>query len=105
MIADFFTKLLQGNLFKKFREVIMGHKHINSLKENKPAPSQERVEEDKENMRNGTDRRKTDVRVLAPVTSTYADAAKKGARRTPIESERGAKRNKRSSHFQEIIPS
>jgi hypothetical protein len=33
MLADFFTKPLQGSLFRKFREVIMGHKHIDTLKE------------------------------------------------------------------------
>jgi hypothetical protein len=27
MLADFFRKPLQGNHFRKFREVIMGHKH------------------------------------------------------------------------------
>ena len=31
MIADFFTKPLQGNLFRKFRDVVMGYKHITSL--------------------------------------------------------------------------
>ena len=31
MLADFFTKPLQGALFKKFRDVIMGWKHINTL--------------------------------------------------------------------------
>ena len=25
MVADFFTKLLQGSIFKKFREFVMGH--------------------------------------------------------------------------------
>ncbi len=43
MLADFFTKPLQGSLFRKFREVILGHKHIDSLKQSKPTPSQERV--------------------------------------------------------------
>ena len=28
MIADFFTKLLQGNLFKKFRDIVLRYKHI-----------------------------------------------------------------------------
>ena len=32
MLADFFTKPLQGHLFQKFREVIMGYKPISSLK-------------------------------------------------------------------------
>ena len=32
MLADYFTKPLQGSLFKRFREVIMGWKHIDTLK-------------------------------------------------------------------------
>jgi KUP system potassium uptake protein len=78
MLADFFTKPLQGSLFRKFREVIMGHKHIDTLKETSPAPSQERVGEHNF-VRNGTDGRKTDARPLKPITFTYADAALKGA--------------------------
>lgn len=31
MLADFFTKPLQGALFRKFRDVILGYAHINSL--------------------------------------------------------------------------
>ena len=31
MLADYFTKPLQGKLFHKFREVIMGWKHVNTL--------------------------------------------------------------------------
>ena len=31
MIADFFTKPLQGELFRKFRAVIMGHVHLNEV--------------------------------------------------------------------------
>jgi hypothetical protein len=86
MLADFFTKPLQGSLFRKFRDVIMGHKHISTLKETKPTPPQERVEEDKENVWNGVDGRKTDVSTPGPVTNTYAEAAKKGVRRRPNES-------------------
>jgi hypothetical protein len=44
MLADFFTKPLQGSLFTKFRRVIMGHDHIDSLKQdNACSPSKERV--------------------------------------------------------------
>jgi len=43
MLADFFTKPLQGSLFKKFRAVVMGHAHISTLKGTPVAPSQERV--------------------------------------------------------------
>ena len=32
MVADYFTKPLQGALFHKFRDVIMGFKHVNTLK-------------------------------------------------------------------------
>jgi hypothetical protein len=35
MLAEFFTKPMQGSLFRKFREVILGHKHIDSLKQSK----------------------------------------------------------------------
>lgn len=43
MLADFYTKPLQGNLFRKFRAVVMGQVHINSLKDILPVPIQERV--------------------------------------------------------------
>ena len=43
MLADFFTKPLQGALFRKFRDVVMGMKHINTLKRTALDPSQERV--------------------------------------------------------------
>ena len=33
MIADFFTKPLQGNLFKRFRDIVLGYKHISSIHE------------------------------------------------------------------------
>jgi hypothetical protein len=46
MLADFFTKPLQGSLFRKLRAVIMGHKHIDTLKEIPLATSQEQVGED-----------------------------------------------------------
>ncbi len=79
MLADFFTKPLQGNLFRKFREVILGHKHIDSLKMTPTIPSQERVEKDiiQESMRNGIDGRKTDGTTSGPVKRTYADFIKK----------------------------
>ena len=31
MIADYFTKPLQGKMFKHFRDFIMGYVHINDL--------------------------------------------------------------------------
>jgi hypothetical protein len=45
MLADFFTKPLQGSLFKKFRDVLMGYKHMNTLKDTSVSTSspEERV--------------------------------------------------------------
>jgi hypothetical protein len=45
MLADFFTKPLQGSLFRRLREVVMGRMHINTLKDFVSAKSQERVGE------------------------------------------------------------
>ena len=54
MLADFFTKPLQGNLFRKFREVIMGRAHIDTLQKPKSVTFQERVGINM-NQGNGTD--------------------------------------------------
>jgi len=43
MLADFFTKPLQGALFRKFRDVVMGKEHVSTLKRTVLDPSQERV--------------------------------------------------------------
>ena len=45
MLADFFTKPLQGNLFRRLKAVIMGHAHIDTLKLIPTGPPQERVGE------------------------------------------------------------
>jgi hypothetical protein len=45
MLADFFTKPLQGSLFRRLREAVMGWMHINTLKDIVSAKSQERVGE------------------------------------------------------------
>ena len=48
MIADFFTKPLQGNLFRRFRDIILGYKHISTIHEEDGSDEhvsiQERVE-------------------------------------------------------------
>jgi hypothetical protein len=44
MLANFFTKSLQGKAFRVYRDVVMGHKHISSLKELVPSRIKERVE-------------------------------------------------------------
>ena len=43
MIADFFTKPLQGKLFRKFRDIVLGYKHVSSLLEEEESSPQERV--------------------------------------------------------------
>ena len=45
VLADFFTKPLQGHLFRRFRDVILGHCHIDTLSTNAALPPEERVEE------------------------------------------------------------
>jgi len=44
MLANFFTKPLQGNLFQKFRDVLSGHCYVNTLIKSSLSPSEERVE-------------------------------------------------------------
>ena len=43
MIADFFTKPLQGALFTKLRDVVLGYKHIESLQNDDEHIVEERV--------------------------------------------------------------
>jgi hypothetical protein len=43
MLADFFTKALQGSLFIKFKKVIMGEEHVSTLKKPSLVPDKERV--------------------------------------------------------------
>lgn len=59
MIADFFTKPLQGSLFRKFRDVILGYEHISVLnKIEGNIQAEERVEQNEalanKNLANGT---------------------------------------------------
>ena len=43
MLADFYTKPLQGNLFNVFRRVIMGYESINSILDHTNTFFEERV--------------------------------------------------------------
>lgn len=45
MLADFFTKPLQGSLFRKFRNVILGYEHTGTLTKMVPVTHEERVED------------------------------------------------------------
>jgi hypothetical protein len=82
MLADFFTKPLQGNLFRRLREVIMGRKHIDNLKEFTSAKSQERVGKDIVSVKDETmaDVRSSHVKAKIKTKhkkKTYTQAAKK----------------------------
>jgi hypothetical protein len=76
MLADFFTKPLQGNLFRRFKSVVLGHSHTNILHTTIAEPLEERVED----KRSGT----SDVHVQEAdiggkrndVQPTYADVVK-----------------------------
>ena len=54
MVADFFTKPLQGTLFIKFRDVIMGSKPVSSILIDDCSSPKERVEPNKEEPENCT---------------------------------------------------
>ena len=41
MLADFLTKPLQGSLFRKFRSVLLGHAHVDTLSAHDPQKANE----------------------------------------------------------------
>jgi hypothetical protein len=45
MLADFFTKPLQGHLFRFFKAVVLGQRHIDTLSDPIAQPLEERVED------------------------------------------------------------
>ena len=47
MLADFFTKPLQGHLFRRFRDVVLGHCPVTVLRRDPALPSEERVGENR----------------------------------------------------------
>jgi hypothetical protein len=53
MLADFFTKPLQGRFFKRFRDVLLGNLHVNALATPLPDPIEERVGEIRMGTHNG----------------------------------------------------
>jgi hypothetical protein len=62
MLAEFFTKPLQGSLFVMFRNVTLGYKHVGSLYDDTSPTDEERAEEmmwpdDKESSKSSDDRR------------------------------------------------
>ena len=72
MVAEHFTKPLQGALFVKFRDIILGYKHVDSIIPTIPASNEERVgscrseyrdnwEEEKEDKENNETKSSTSV--------------------------------------------
>jgi len=72
MLADFFTKPLQGNLFRKFRDVILGYKHVDTLKMTIPSSNEERVE----------DKRPDDGKAIISVNDIYDKSSTDVKRKT-----------------------
>ena len=71
MIADYFTKPLQGALFHMFRNVIMGWDHVSTVYTGYDAPK-ERVENNEERLK----REKTENRELVAATTVNKDTSK-----------------------------
>ena len=91
MLADFLTKPLQGALFRKFRDVILGYEHIDSLSLAPSPPLEERVgSTDKRASGRGTDgsdtegftlvRGKKERRPSDKIGVTWDDVAEKTAK-------------------------
>ena len=82
MLADFFTKPLQGSLFRRLRDVVLGYKHISTLNDTGVSCSeQERVgfhEIDKmagNSAQDSHDQQKDDQQTICErPTKSYADA-------------------------------
>ena len=73
MLADFFTKPLQGSLFDKFRSVVMGQTHINTLLEDPEFLLKERVEKLNIVIKNSGKSKPSSTG-----KATYADVLRKG---------------------------
>jgi KUP system potassium uptake protein len=93
MLADFFTKPLQGSLFRKFRAVLLGHCHVNTLTKSSLPPSEERVENPiLEKVRSGASgqtialptKKKVSEQMEVVSAPTYASILKKGLKWAPV---------------------
>ena len=65
MLADFFTKPLQGSLFWRLKEFIMGWAHANILQDYVPPSKKERVENHFSGDKSETSQKATYVQVVA----------------------------------------
>ena len=121
MIADYFTKPLQGGLFKLFRALIMGYSHVDDILKEIDIAAKERVEKmklmpdisisskkkcvrfaDTNNGHGGT----VGAKMTLPKHTqdspgiSYADAVKSGSGELPDKEE---KENKKSAHQLEAL--
>ena len=94
MVADFFTKPLQGNLFRKFRDAIMGTHHMDTRTLDLPPPLEERVGDTSRlgtgmsdfasnHARDSTVNRTVSTMKNTPVS--WADVVRKSSHRVPTE--------------------
>ena len=84
MLADFFTKPLQGNLFRRFRDVVLGRCHTDTLTFVSDGPFEERVGKMQSDpiatvdSSNGTVARANEENDICPQTHvTWADVVKR----------------------------
>jgi hypothetical protein len=77
MLADYFTKALQGSLFRMFRDIIMGYTHIDTILLDPSYPLKERVENTDKNRKVSEDEESIETRGTTK-NVTYADIVKKG---------------------------
>ena len=76
MIADFFTKALQGNQFRRLRDVIMGIMHPSELKEHVENHESRKVSMDKCTKHDPETRLSQDLQRREEKEKSYADVVK-----------------------------
>jgi len=93
MLADFFTKPLQGSFFRKLRAILLGHCHVKTLTKSPLPPSEERVENPiLEKVRSGAGgqtfalptKRKVSKQMEVASDPMYASILKKGLKWAPV---------------------
>ena len=111
MVSDFFTKPLQGHLFRKFRDVIMGDKHMDTLAIDRPMPIEERVGITRQSVdvagENARDHTSGSTPVTVPArriaSVSWADVVKGVANTNVCIEERVASNKNTDKIFREII--
>ena len=109
MVGDFFTKPLQGHLFRKFRDAVMGNHHMDTLATCQPMPIEERVEntiQSGTSTADGASNHDSNGTTLTTVrkagTVTWADVVR-GHVRMDVEKRVDSRERGRSNVFRKII--